>query len=200
MLIHIHLACLDQYILILPCMVSGVGNGIQEDSATKRQSQYLMESTYASILRKWGLWSIWSSQRWKPLWYIWTLVGLQITEKMGIPLYTEWSTRHQKSWPLLNYTKIAVIGVCLEYLILGMNYCMFLYWNMVKAIGKIEQNSSKLFQYGSWSTIRIQHMYIHWFPTCIIIDRCVIVCAKDDWLEREVSIFSVDIHWFAQLP
>ena len=161
MLIHIHLVCLDQYILMLPDMVSGVGNGIQEDSATKKLSQYLMESTYASIPQKWGLLSMWSSQRWKPQWYIWTLVGLQITEKMGILLYTEWSTRQQKNGPLLNNTKIAVIGVCLEYLILGMNYCMFLSWNMVKAIGKAEQNSTPDF----WFFIHIQQMYIHWFPT-----------------------------------
>lgn len=52
MLIHIHLVCLDQYILMLPDMVSGVGNGIQAESATKKLSQYLMESTYASIPQK----------------------------------------------------------------------------------------------------------------------------------------------------
>jgi len=140
-------------------MVSGVGNGIQEDSATKKLSQYLIESTCASILRKWGLWSMWSSQRWKLPWYIWTLVDLQITEKMGTPLYTEWSTRQQRNKLLLNYTKIAVIGVCLEYLILGMNYSMLLCWNMVKAIGKVEPNSSNSLWFLIHYTYSSTHVY-----------------------------------------
>jgi len=33
-------------------MVSGVGNGIQEDSATKKPSQYIKEITYGNIRRK----------------------------------------------------------------------------------------------------------------------------------------------------